>query len=397
MTLLATLVWLSSPSKAMQQNPLLEQLDWFFTSTNWTSVYPLTEVIPLAKVTSDHIPCKIMINTKIPKSNLFRFENFWTEHSGFFNVIQDSWGGQDATAYMDSAKNLAAKLKSLRQALKVWSRSLSDLNLLIANCNLVISFFDGLEDSRPLFYTEQNLRRLVKVQIAKLLRYKSLYWKKRYTVNRVKLGDENTKFFHAVASISYHRNSIPQLTNDLGAVVHDHDSKADLIWSSFKGRMGVTSNPVMLFNLAELVTSHENLDFLADPFEETEIDGIIRKMPPDKAPGLDGFNGHFMKRCWAIIKQDFYKLCFDFYSGDVSLESINESFITLVPKVLNPESVSDYRPISLLNSSIKLITKILADRLQSIIFQLVHSNQYGFIRGRTIQDCLAAPMQTFQT
>lgn len=43
----------------------------------------------------------------------------------------------------------------------------------------------------------------------------------------------------------------------------------------------------------------------------------------------------------------------------------------------------------MLNCSIKLITKLLANRLQSVILQLVHQNQYGFIRTRTIQDCIA--------
>jgi hypothetical protein len=67
----------------MQQNPLLEQLDWFFTSVNWTLAFPNTMVLPLAKVTSDHIPCKIVIGTSIPKSNIFSFENVWPEHPGF--------------------------------------------------------------------------------------------------------------------------------------------------------------------------------------------------------------------------------------------------------------------------------------------------------------------------
>jgi hypothetical protein len=55
----------------------------------------------------------------------------------------------------------------------------------------------------------------------------------------------------------------------------------------------------------------------------------------------------------------------------------------------NPTKVSDFRPISLLNSSIKLITKVLANKLQLVIMQLVHQNQYGFIKSRIIQDCLA--------
>jgi hypothetical protein len=61
----------------MQMDPLLEQLDWFFTSPNWTIDFPDTEVLALAKITSDHVPCKISISTRIPKANIFRFENFW--------------------------------------------------------------------------------------------------------------------------------------------------------------------------------------------------------------------------------------------------------------------------------------------------------------------------------
>jgi len=79
----------------------------------------------------------------------------------------------------------------------------------------------------------------------------------------------------------------------------------------------------------------------------------------------------------------------DFYQGNLCLRSINSSFITLIPKVDGPISVNDFRPISLLNSSIKIITKLLANRLQPHITSLVHKNQYGFIRTSSIQDCLA--------
>jgi exonuclease III len=57
----------------MQDNPLLEQLDWFFTSLHWTSVYPATEVLPKGKPTSDHIPCVVSIQTRIPSTKIFRF------------------------------------------------------------------------------------------------------------------------------------------------------------------------------------------------------------------------------------------------------------------------------------------------------------------------------------
>jgi hypothetical protein len=60
----------------MQSSPLLEQVVWFFTSVAWTNIYPQTLVLPLARITSDHIPRKIQIGTRIPKANIFRFENY---------------------------------------------------------------------------------------------------------------------------------------------------------------------------------------------------------------------------------------------------------------------------------------------------------------------------------
>jgi hypothetical protein len=82
-------------------------------------------------------------------------------------------------------------------------------------------------------------------------------------------------------------------------------------------------------------------------------------------------------------------MCLGFYNGAICTQSINGSYITLVPKVDNPSSVNDYGPISLPNSSIRLITKILSNRLQSVILKIIHQNQYGFIRIRSIHDCLA--------
>jgi hypothetical protein len=138
-----------------------------------------------------------------------------------------------------------------------------------------------------------------------------------------------------------------------------------------------------------MITQVEGLDTLASPISHNEIDLVVKHMPIDKAPGPDEFNGLFLKKCWQFIRGDFYSLCSDFYSGMVNLESINTSFITLVPKKNNLETVNDFWPISLMNISLKVITKILADKLQTVILRVVHSNQYGFIQSRTIQDCLA--------
>jgi retron-type reverse transcriptase len=90
-----------------------------------------------------------------------------------------------------------------------------------------------------------------------------------------------------------------------------------------------------------------------------------------------------------VIASDFYELCDKFFDGSICLDSINGSYVTLIPKHSSPVSVGDYRPISLLNTSMKAPTKLLTNRLQLVITKLVHQNQYGFLKAWTIQDYLA--------
>jgi hypothetical protein len=89
-----------------------------------------------------------------------------------------------------------------------------------------------------------------------------------------------------------------------------------------------------------------------------------------------------------MINDDIYHLCFDFFNGTLGIQAINSSFITLVPKVNSPTRVNDFRHISLINCIVKIITKLLGERLQSMVIPLVHQNQYDFIKTRTIQYCL---------
>jgi hypothetical protein len=96
-----------------QENPLLERLDWIFTSAEWTSKYPDTMAIPLAKLSCDHIiPIQIKIGTKIPKARIFRFEEYWTEYEDFNNVVATNWYNQGV--YKNSSQDLTAKFKTLR-------------------------------------------------------------------------------------------------------------------------------------------------------------------------------------------------------------------------------------------------------------------------------------------
>lgn len=80
------------------------------------------------------------------------------------------------------------------------------------------------------------------------------------------------------------------------------------------------------------------------------------------------------------------KLCEDFYKGTVNFERLNWIHIAFIAKNGAPKEVTNFRPICLLNSTCKIVSKILASRLSSIINNLVDESQYGFIKGRCITD-----------
>ena len=207
----------------MQQTPLLEQLDWFFTTSDWISHYPNTVVFPLAKTASDHVPCVVSIDTNIPKSKVSRFENFWVDMPGFMDCVRNSW---EAPVFADLSASavLTRKFKRLRSDLRAWSKKLSYLKKLTMDCNKVIIFFDQLEEVRPLFRTEFNFRKIVKLHYEHLLKLHYIYWKQRCTIRYIKVGEENSKFFHAMASERMRKNSIASLkTLGMDDPVSDHD------------------------------------------------------------------------------------------------------------------------------------------------------------------------------
>ena len=144
-----------------------------------------------------------------------------------------------------------------------------------------------------------------------------------------KFGDENSKFFQAVATERYMKNYIATLHTDEGIEVSTHDAKEKVIYETYKQRLGTSTNPPMSFDLPSIIQPIAGLEELTVPFTTDEIDQVVRTMPIDKAPGPDGFNGQFLKSCWHIIKQDIYDLCFQFHNGTLDLESINMGHITL--------------------------------------------------------------------
>jgi hypothetical protein len=142
------------------------------------------------------------------------------------------------------------------------------------------------------------------------------------------------------------------------------------------------------------LNSH-NLADLDMPFSEEEVWATVKKIPSDKAPGPDGFTGRFYKACWPIIKGDIMAAISAIWSRKfMGFGALNTAYITLLPKKVDAEQAKDFRPISLVHSCAKLVTKQLANRLAARLQEMVSPNQSAFIKGRFIQDNFMLVQQT---
>ena len=126
---------------------------------------------------------------------------------------------------------------------------------------------------------------------------------------------------------------------------------------------------------------------IEQPFSEKEVWGVIQSCNGNKAPGPDGFNMHFIKEQWGMIKDDVMKLFDVFFSTGNLDKRLNNSFIVLILKCTLPTCLNMYRPISLVGCIYKIVAKVLANRVKRVMEEVVEDNQFSFVSGKQILDC----------
>ncbi|CAM8999447.1 unnamed protein product [Rhodiola kirilowii] len=131
-------------------------------------------------------------------------------------------------------------------------------------------------------------------------------------------------------------------------------------------------------------------DSLNAPFSELEVQDAVFQMYPTKAPGPDGFSAIFYQKSWVLVKEKVTQSVLKMLNSRKLEEGLNKTLITLIPKCRSPMKIEDYRPISLCNVTVKIVTKILANRLKTILPRIISDSQSAFIPGRLISDNILA-------
>ena len=144
-----------------------------------------------------------------------------------------------------------------------------------------------------------------------------------------------------------------------------------------------------ILSILQTTRNQEDMDYLMQPFEESEIHEAIRTGRRRTAPGFEGIGRECYIHNWEMIKEDMCDVINQMFFEHCMTPKQKHGIIICLPKKQNNISPKDYSPITLLNSDYKCVARILARRLQPLLEKHLTGTQYCGVPGSSIIDAVA--------
>jgi len=207
------------------------------------------------------------------------------------------------------------------------------------------------------------------VELDTTLLQEELLWLQRSSRDWQLYGDRNTKFYHQFVKQRSRRNHVVGLYNDIGEWIDDPVVLQDLARSYFESLYHAGPAPQGVFSAP-------------NGFSSSESGGIALVMLPSRGKGgtscLDGdasveSSGSRWLTCNVFSKVleysgDFVcRMVRRIVEGEVLSPGLNSTLVSLIPKEVSPETVKQFRPISLCNVLYKIATKLMVNRMKPLL------------------------------
>jgi len=363
----------------------MSRLDRFLLSPPWCDAWPNSIQLVNQRGLSDHVPLVLYVDEDNWGPRPFRMLKCWADLPGYEMYVRDQWASYNIDGC--GAFVLKEKLKLLKGSLKEWHYSHSQT--LESRCGVLKERMSTLDIKGETSALEEdevveihdlsvNLHSLARIQTSVCWQQSRLKW--------LQEGDANTIFFNGIMS-SRRRHSTIQLLQVKGTQIEGVHNIRSAIFNHFSSH----------FRKSQMVRPRvENLRFrqlsvteagdLIRPFTIEEVKQAIWACDSYKSPGPDDIHFGFIKQFWMVLKDNFMRFITEFHRNGRLTKGINATFIALIPKVSSPQRLNDFRPISLVGCMYKVLAKILANRLRTVIGSVVSDAQSAFVKGKQILD-----------
>ncbi|CAL8174658.1 unnamed protein product [Prunus armeniaca] len=370
-------------NKRNAEGIIWKRLDRGLCSIDWRLLFPEAHLMHLPRVNSDHCPILVRLDSKhYPnRANVpFRFQAMWMSHPDFKDFVTNLWSSGDGHAVHRTA-SLVAPLGTWNQ--QVFGCLFTKKRHLLARLARI---------QKKLCHEHNPFLSKLEVELTKdynlLLDQEEIFWLQKSRNTWLNEGDRNTRFFHLSTIVRRRRNKLEGLHNDFGDWITEKQSMKHIIVKYFQGLFSASDMVGDYALLPQLFPSLEGdeLEGLSCPVSIEEIKNSVFAIGRFKTPGPDGFPALFYQDYWGVCSDDIISFVQDCFNTASLPDHLNETLISLVPKVERPMCMNQLRPISLCNTLYKVVSKILVARLRPCMTKLVSPSQVSFVPGRQITD-----------
>jgi hypothetical protein len=206
-------------------------------------------------------------------------------------------------------------------------------------------------------------------------------------------GEKNSKYFLNLEKRNYKNKCITKLINESDEIIEDSNEILKYeeefykhLYTQPEEQDNIRNNTMLEFvdeetpkiQMADMELCEQNINL-------EEIGQALMDLKNGKSPGTDGFTPDFYKFFWTKIKLlVLNSLKHAYESGELSIEQ-KRGIINLIPKKeKDVRFLKNWRPISLLNTDYKILTKTLASRLKQVLPNVINEDQVAYLKDRFI-------------
>lgn len=124
-----------------------------------------------------------------------------------------------------------------------------------------------------------------------------------------------------------------------------------------------------------------------------ELEGTLKWFKKDKILGSDGWSVEFYPKFFDTIGPDLLDVIKEWHSSI----RMFAPYIALIPKMDSPLSFNDFMPISLCKCLYKIIAKIIANHIKSMLSKKISSKQFAFLQNRQIHEAISTTQEALHS
>ena len=225
-----------------------------------------------------------------------------------------------------------------------------------------------------------------KDQMTKMIAYKSNGARIRCKEKYYESGEVSSKYFISLEKVKQSNKTIKMIRCDDNTITRN--GKKIINEQAKYYRKLYSKRPEIKFlleNDTEVKYTEEGKTKLDDPFSFEEFTSAVKQMAANKSPGNDGLSKEFYVMFWSKIGNALWNAMLHAHARGFLYKSALSGTISLIPKkAKDPLLLKSWRPLMILNVDLKILLKMITERLKPVLHKVIGEQQTGYVPGRFI-------------